>query len=58
MQTIAKKYGVELGEIYFIDDQLSYLMGTDALGVHVVKIQNIPLFLGGRSLFFAFRLLK
>ncbi|MBA7550664.1 hypothetical protein ES705_43185 [subsurface metagenome] len=33
MQAIAKKYGVELREIYFIDDQLSYLMGTDALGV-------------------------
>ena len=35
MQAIAKKYGVELGEIYFIDDQLSYIVGTDVLGVHV-----------------------
>jgi len=35
MQAIAKKYGVELGEIYFIDDQLSYLKGTYVLGVHV-----------------------
>ncbi len=35
MQAIAKKYGAKLGEIYFIDDQLSYLIGTDVLGVHV-----------------------
>ena len=35
MQAIAKKYGVALEEIYFIDDQLSYLIGTDVLGVHV-----------------------
>src|SRR5665648_10494 len=35
MQAIAKKYGAKLNEIYFIDDQLSYLIGTDVLGVHV-----------------------
>ena len=35
MQAIAKKYGAKLNEIYFIDDQLSYLKGTDVLGVHV-----------------------
>ena len=35
MQAIAKKYGVKLNEIYFVDDQLSYLKGTDILGVHV-----------------------
>ena len=35
MQAIANKYGVKLNEIYFIDDQLSYLRGTDTLGVHV-----------------------
>ena len=35
MQAIAKKYGAKLNEIYFIDDQLSYLRGTDTLGVHV-----------------------
>jgi phosphoglycolate phosphatase-like HAD superfamily hydrolase len=35
MQAIAKKYGVALEEIYFIDDQLSYLIGTDTLGVNV-----------------------
>jgi len=35
MQAIAKKYGTKLNEIYFIDDQLSYLKGTDTLGVHV-----------------------
>jgi len=35
MQAIAKKYGAKLNKIYFIDDQLSYLKGTDALGVHV-----------------------
>jgi phosphoglycolate phosphatase-like HAD superfamily hydrolase len=35
MQAIAKKYDAKLNEIYFIDDQLSYLMGTDALGVNV-----------------------
>jgi len=35
MQAIAKKYDAKLNEIYFVDDQLSYLMGTDALGVHV-----------------------
>ena len=35
MQAIAKKYGAKLNEIYFIDDQLSYLKGTDALGVRV-----------------------
>ena len=35
MQAIAKKYGAKLNEIYFVDDQLSYLKGTDTLGVHV-----------------------
>lgn len=35
MQAIAKKYGAQLNEIYFIDDQLSYLIGTDLLGVRV-----------------------
>ena len=35
MQAIAKKYDAKLNEIYFIDDQLSYLKGTDALGVRV-----------------------
>jgi phosphoglycolate phosphatase-like HAD superfamily hydrolase len=35
MQAIAKKYGVALEEIYFIDDQLSYLIGTNTLGVSV-----------------------
>ena len=35
MQAIAKKYDAKLNEIYFIDDQLSYLKGTDTLGVHV-----------------------
>ncbi|MEA1940454.1 MAG: HAD family hydrolase [Candidatus Caldatribacteriota bacterium] len=35
MQAIAKKYGAELNEIYFVDDQLSYLEGTNALGVNV-----------------------
>ena len=35
MQAIAKKYGAKLNEIYFIDDQLSYLKGTDILGVQV-----------------------
>jgi len=35
MQAIAKKYSAKLNEIYFVDDQLSYLMGTDALGVNV-----------------------
>jgi len=35
MQAIAKKYGAKLNEIYFIDDQLSYLIGTEVLGVHV-----------------------
>jgi len=35
MQAIAKKYGAKLNEIYFIDDQLSYLKGTDTLGVNV-----------------------
>ena len=35
MQAIAKKYGVKLNKIYFIDDQLSYLKGTNALGVNV-----------------------
>ena len=35
MQAIAKEYGAKLNEIYFIDDQLSYLIGTDVLGVHV-----------------------
>ena len=35
MQAIAKKYGAKLNEIYFIDDQLSYLKGTDDLGVQV-----------------------
>ncbi len=34
MQAIAEKYGAKLNEIYFIDDQLSYLKGTDVLGVH------------------------
>jgi len=35
MQAIAKKYGAKLEEIYFVDDQLSYLKGTDTLGVQV-----------------------
>jgi len=35
MQAIANKYGVALEDIYFVDDQLSYLRGTDALGVNV-----------------------
>ena len=35
MQAIAKKYGAKLNEIYFVDDQLSYLKGTDVLGVNV-----------------------
>ncbi len=35
MQAIAKKYDAKLNEIYFIDDQLSYLIGTDTLGVNV-----------------------
>ena len=35
MQAIAKRYGAKLNEIYFIDGQLSYLVGTDALGVNV-----------------------
>jgi len=35
MQAIANKYGVALEDIYFVDDQLSYLIGTDALGVNV-----------------------
>jgi len=35
MKAIAAKYGVPLKEIYFIDDQLSYLMGTNSLGVNV-----------------------
>ncbi|HER24426.1 MAG TPA: HAD family hydrolase [Candidatus Atribacteria bacterium] len=35
MQAIAKKYTTQLNEIYFVDDQLSYLKGTDTLGVHV-----------------------
>ena len=35
MQAIAKRYGAKLNEIYFVDDQLSYLKGTDVLGVHV-----------------------
>jgi len=35
MQAIAKKYDAKLNEIYFIDDQLSYLIGTDVLGVNV-----------------------
>jgi len=35
MQAIAKKYGAKLNEIYFVDDQLSYLQGTDVLGVQV-----------------------
>jgi len=35
MQAIAKKYGAKLNEIYFVDDQLSYLKGTDTLGVQV-----------------------
>jgi len=32
MQAIAKKYSTKLNEIYFVDDQLSYLKGTDVLG--------------------------
>ncbi len=35
MQAIAKRYGAKLNELYFVDDQLSYLMGTNVLGVNV-----------------------
>ncbi|GAB4116408.1 MAG: hypothetical protein Kow00103_12110 [Candidatus Caldatribacteriota bacterium] len=35
MQAIAQKYGAKLNELYFVDDQLSYLKGTNTLGVNV-----------------------
>lgn len=35
MKAIAAQYGIHFDEIYFIDDQLSYLEETMALGVHV-----------------------
>jgi len=35
MQAIGRKYHIKLEDIYFIDDQLSYLIGTNKLGVNV-----------------------
>ncbi len=35
MKAIAEQYDVEFGDIYFIDDQLSYLEDTQLLGVNV-----------------------